>query len=288
MARYAELAEWRGPTVNEGDGDGIPGESADHLAEVRGVVLHIAEGTFEGTIAWQKNPSADVSSHFICAKDGRAAQMVDTSDRAWAQIQGNSAWWSIEFEGYHTQALTPQQMQFAARVLAVAHRDHGVPLQVATSPSGRGLGHHSMGAESGVNWGHSDCPGELIKAQKPAIVALANGGIVPVSNPTPPQLAVDGQLGPLTIARWQTIMGTPADGVISRPSALVKAVQRTLNARIGAGLAVDGDGIRQDGKHYKTVAALQRYLGTGVDGFLSVPVSDAVKAVQRRLNGGAF
>jgi hypothetical protein len=180
MARWTDLAQWVGPTVNEGDGDGKPGEQEDHLLEHRGVVIHIADGTYLGTIAWQRNPAADVSSTFICAKDGRRAQMVDTDDRAWTQRAGNSRWHSIEFEGYTGQSLTAQQVEFAAQVLAREHREYGVPLQVATSPSGRGLGHHSMGAESGVDWGHSECPGPAIKAQKPQIVARAieiiNGG----------------------------------------------------------------------------------------------------------------
>ncbi len=288
MARYPELAEWRGPTVNEGDGDGRPGEPEDRLTECRGVVLHIAEGTYAGTIAWQRNPGADVSSHFICAKDGRAAQMVDTADRAWTQRAGNRGWWSIENEGYAGERLTEQQLMFAARVLVAAHRAHGVPVQVATTPSGRGLGHHSMGAESGVDWGHSDCPGEPIKAQKPDVVrrALAILGQPVVDE----QLVDDGRLGPKTIARWQAIMGTPVDGVISHPSALVRAVQQRLNA-VGAtspALVVDGEGIHQDGRRSRTIGGLQAYLSTPQDGMLSVPVSQAVRALQRRLNGGAF
>ena len=86
-------------------------------------------------------------------------------------------------------------------------------------------------------------------------------------------------------------MGTPADGVISRPSSLVKAVQRHLNAK-GAHLEVDGKGIgRNDDGDYGptlTVKALQKYLGTTADGVLSHPSSSAVKALQRRLTTGKF
>lgn len=103
------------------------------------------------------------------------------------------------------------------------------------------------------------------------------------------KLAVDGKLGPQTIKQWQTVMGTPVDGVIDvRDSELVKAVQRHLNTKNNAGLTVDGVGIRQDGNAYKTVLALQKYLGTPRDGRMSVPVSEVVKAVQRRLNEGWF
>jgi hypothetical protein len=184
MARWTDLATWVGPTINEGDGDGRPGETDDRLTEVRGLVLHIASGFYQGTIAWQRNASADVSSHFIVARDGRCAQMVDTDDRAWTQRSGNSRWLSVELEGFaigdklHAkhpgwERLTDAQIEACARFLARIHRVYGVPLQLATSPSGRGLGHHSMGYESGIDWGHRLCPGEPIKAQKPQILARA-------------------------------------------------------------------------------------------------------------------
>jgi hypothetical protein len=90
VSRWSDLAVWRGPTINEGDGDGTPGEAADRLSSYRGLVVHIASGYFEGTISWQQNPAADVSSHFVVARDGRIAQCVDTADRAWTQRTGNS------------------------------------------------------------------------------------------------------------------------------------------------------------------------------------------------------
>lgn len=163
MARWTDLATWRGPTPNQ----------SGPMVEQRGVVVHIAEGSFEGTISWCKNPASNVSAHFIVATDGRIAQMVDTDVTAWTQRDGNGHWLSIENEGHTPGALTAAQVDANAAILARAHQVYGVPLQLATSPSGRGLGHHSMGAESGVNWGHSQCPGPAIKAQKPQILARA-------------------------------------------------------------------------------------------------------------------
>ncbi|MFI6757690.1 N-acetylmuramoyl-L-alanine amidase [Micromonospora sp. NPDC050417] len=173
MALWTDLATWRGPTVNSGDGDRNGNEATDRMIEHRGLVLHIAEGYFEGTIAWQKNPSSRVSSHFVVAKDGRIAQMVDTDIRSWAQRSGNPTWLSVENEGFVPGALTAQQVEANARLLVRANQIYDVPLQIATSPSGRGLGHHSMGAENGVDWGHPQCPGPAIIAQKPDIVARA-------------------------------------------------------------------------------------------------------------------
>lgn len=171
MGLWTDIAEWVGPTVNC---------NKNGMVEQRGLVLHIAQGSYEGTIGWQKNPTAQVSSHFIAAKDGRLAQMVDTHDRAWTQIEGNGHWLSVENEGFVPDGLSAGQIEAAAQILARAHREYSVPLVVATSPDQRGLGHHSMGAENGVNWGHPSCPGSTIIAQKPAIVARAKeivGGV---------------------------------------------------------------------------------------------------------------
>ena len=51
---------------------------------------------------------------------------------------------------------------------------------------------------------------------------------------------------------------------------------------IAQNLAVDGD----FGRH--TIAALQKYLGSPLDGFISKPKSQMVVALQRRLNTGKF
>lgn len=170
MARWTDIAQWRGPS---------PNITEDDQREHRGLVVHIAEGWYDGTISWQKNPSADVSSHFIVGRDGKIAQMVDTSDKAWAQRSGNPYWLSVECEGFTKghklnpggwESLTAAQIDAIARILLKCHTAYGVPLQTASSATGKGLGHHSMG---GTTWGHQDCPGNPIIAQKDDIVARA-------------------------------------------------------------------------------------------------------------------
>ncbi|MCX0246426.1 peptidoglycan recognition protein family protein [Streptomyces drozdowiczii] len=145
--------------------------TADGQQSVRGVVVHIMAGTLEGSQAWFNNATAQASSHFGTGKDGELRQWVDTADRAWAQSAGNRDWLSVENEGVGGDALTDAQITANARVLAWAHREYGVPLQLAKSPSDRGLGYHAMG---GAAWGgHTSCPGPKIVAQLPTIVARA-------------------------------------------------------------------------------------------------------------------
>lgn len=169
--RWTDIADWIGPTVNEGDGDGKPLETEDAIGAVHGLVLHIQQGTEAGTEAWQRNPASQVSSTFLAPKAGRPRQMVDTADRAWTQVAGNSHWHSSENEGKTGESLTPDQIEGNAQIFARGHMVYGYPLQVTNDPNGFGLCHHSAG---GAAWGgHYDCPGDPIIAQKPQIVARA-------------------------------------------------------------------------------------------------------------------
>lgn len=159
MARWTDVATWDGPTPNRNVG----GQN-----EVRGLVIHIAQGTWAGTRSWCKNPAANVSYHFFTGRQaGQTVQFVDTNDRAWAQRSGNPYWLSMGNEGFtpaspHYRSgwdrLTDHQIESCARVFAKVHQEYGVPLQVTHSPTGRGLGYHRMGA----GWGDPDCPGDYI------------------------------------------------------------------------------------------------------------------------------
>jgi hypothetical protein len=170
VSRWTDLAQWR-PSEAHG------GEMHEH----RGLVLHIAEGFYEGTLAWQHDKANKVSSHFVVGRLGQLAQVVDTDESAWTQRSGNGHWLSLECEGFtlghklHKQhpdwhKLSGAQIEAAAHLLVRAHQQYGVPIQVAVSSAGRGLGHHSMG---GVEWGHLDCPGDPIIQQKAAILTRA-------------------------------------------------------------------------------------------------------------------
>lgn len=118
-------------------------------------------------------------------------------------------------------------------------------------------------------------PGKIIVSPRPAV-----------------KLNLDGKLGENTITALQKRLcaagyKTAVDG--DNGPSTTKALQRYLNAKLGGtDLLVDGVGFAQDGREYKTVRALQRWLGTPQDGKLSMPSSLAVKRLQDRLNRGNF
>lgn len=222
MTLWADIAEWRGPVLHHS------GTIADHMY----VVIHTADGSYEGTIAWQKSTASDNSSHFVVDFDGKIAQVNDTANRSGAQKAGNPYSIAIENAGNENTPLTLPQVEANARILAKAHQVHGIPLQLTGQVGTRGLGHHSMGAESGVDWGHALCPGGIIKTQKPAILAraveIAGGGDMDAAQAK--QLAdvhfalTSGSYGPDQV-RW-------AVHLIPRLDAILKTVG-DIQAKVG-------------------------------------------------------
>lgn len=70
-------------------------------AEINYVVVHTTEGSYGGTINWFKNPSAQVSSHYVVrSSDGQITQMVDDKNVAWHDACFNSQTIGIEHEGF--------------------------------------------------------------------------------------------------------------------------------------------------------------------------------------------
>lgn len=176
MTRIRSLA---GRPIEQHSSPNIGGRMSGH----HGLVLHIAEGTYRGTISWQMNPDqryqdgtrVTTSSTWIVGRDwGEWAQMADTETVAWCQRSGSRTWHSVELEGFAPAAPTPWQIEACAQLLAWEHRTHGVPLAIADHPGERGLGHHSMDREwLGEQWGHEACPGAGVLGAKQQIVRRA-------------------------------------------------------------------------------------------------------------------
>ncbi|MBM4387100.1 MAG: N-acetylmuramoyl-L-alanine amidase [Deltaproteobacteria bacterium] len=53
------------------------------VGDIKYVVIHLAEGTYNGTISWFQNCDSQVSTHYVVSSDGDVAQMVKEKDIAW-------------------------------------------------------------------------------------------------------------------------------------------------------------------------------------------------------------
>ncbi|MCY0926692.1 N-acetylmuramoyl-L-alanine amidase [Streptomyces sp. H27-H1] len=137
----------------------------------RGLVLHVQEG--EGSLYERfSTPGIKASSHFWVSRDGETEQYVSVLDRAWAQVDGNGAWSSVETSGFTTRPLTEAQVDAVARIYAWGARAHGWPPAVSERPDHPGLGVHAMG---GAGWGGHECPGTLRSGQRAEIIRRVRG-----------------------------------------------------------------------------------------------------------------
>lgn len=292
---------------------------------VLGIVLHVTAGlqdlnmegpdnSAEGTAKWAIN--REVSWHAGVDSDS-IVPVLPSTYTGWHAKGYNSRTLGIEISNLDARwdnkpdDWVEATLRNAAKACAAWVAQYGFPLQRATQSqvdaaiaANRKFGftYHSYLSDIRVDPGKTFPWDRFIK-----MVAEELGEKPPApTKPAPVLLKVDGSLGPATIKKWQAVMkkqgatGIVIDGVISRPSNLVKAVQTHLNAKgmkdnDGKRLVVDGFGIQSnsDGRYppkgsTNTIEALQRYLGTNRDGYFSKDSSEAVKALQRRLNTGKF
>lgn len=62
------------------------------------IVIHAMSGSYQGSIAWFKNPKSKVSAHYLVSKKGEMVCMVKPELKAWHVGAFNSPSVGIEFE----------------------------------------------------------------------------------------------------------------------------------------------------------------------------------------------
>jgi hypothetical protein len=128
-------------------------------------VLHVAEGN--NSLRWFGDLKTNLRfSHLWFGKKGQVEQYGDLRRFSWAQRNGNGWGWSCETEGHDDESLTEAQLNALARW----HVWCGARDKIASSPSGSGIGTHSMG---GAAWGGHACPGPIRAAQRNEIIRRA-------------------------------------------------------------------------------------------------------------------
>lgn len=127
------------------------------------------------------------AAHFSVKADGTILQSRDTAYQSAANLNGNHRVIAIENEDHGPRfgstprlpkwvPLTPEQVQANARILAWAHKTHGIPLQLSANslPSSRGLGYHRQGIDG--NFGTYRYPGRVSGGE---VWTLSRGKVCP-------------------------------------------------------------------------------------------------------------
>ncbi len=124
-------------------------------AETRGVVIHVNDGTFDGTISWFSGGSEGVGAHLEVGAD-KVWQLADLDQVCWHAVEANAFSIGIEHAGF---GRTRQEWLEAGHELAYsANRAAWILHQYRLGPPryGHNIWPHSWG---GVAWGNHACPG---------------------------------------------------------------------------------------------------------------------------------
>lgn len=143
------------------------------------VVIHVMDGSMQGTAAWFSNPAANVSAHYGVSSAGEVVQYVSEFDTAWqaGNLDVNRRSIGVEHEGRPADGPwtpTPLQLQASARLVAdICRRNAITPSKLTIVP------------HSSINPKH-ECPGRTWPwdAYLQSVV-MAMGGGTPAHQPAP-------------------------------------------------------------------------------------------------------
>ena len=102
-------------------------------AQIDKIVIHVAEGSYSGTLNWFNNPSSRSSAHYTISRYGAVGQSVREEDIAW-----HAGWWDtnkqsigIEHAGYVRNPdywFTKKMYEASARLSAVLCKKYKIPV----------------------------------------------------------------------------------------------------------------------------------------------------------------
>jgi hypothetical protein len=124
--------------------------------DIRKVVIHVAEGSYSGTVSWFENCAAGASAHYVVSREGRVAQCVRDEDIAW-----HAGWWDtnthsigIEHAGYidNPDWFTRSMYHTSARLSAWCCKKYKIPIDRKHI-----IGHSQVPGCSSGSGGGVDC-----------------------------------------------------------------------------------------------------------------------------------
>ena len=99
--------------------------------DIRKIVIHVAQGSYSGTVGWFGNCAAEASAHYVVGARGGVAQCVRDEDIAW-----HAGWWKtnthsigIEHAGYvnNPDWFTQRMYRASARLSAWCCKKYKIP-----------------------------------------------------------------------------------------------------------------------------------------------------------------
>jgi hypothetical protein len=233
-----------------------PNRYTGRISPIRYVVIHTMEvdendpNVAEAVARVFATPARQASAH-VCVDTDSAVRCVADEDTAWAAPGANASGLQIELAGRAGQTTADWAdtashaiLARAAQVCADWATRWGIPLRhlsVAELAAGtvKGFIGHVDASQAFHQSDHWD-PGTGFPWDRFLAMVAAAAGTTPSAPPASgpvvePHIDEDGIRGPVTIGRWQQVMGTPVDKVISTPkSTLIAHDQAFLNSVVAA------------------------------------------------------
>jgi hypothetical protein len=99
-------------------------------AKIDFIIIHIAQGSYSGTINWFKDPRSNVSAHYVVGRTGRITQCVRNEDIAWhaGNWTYNKRSIGIEHAGYARNRWTRPMYRSSAKLSANLCRRFNIPI----------------------------------------------------------------------------------------------------------------------------------------------------------------
>ena len=138
------------------------------------IVLHICQGSYEGSLNWLKNPASKVSAHFLISDTSVISQLVECKNSAWhAGVVVNPTWpllkqnvnpnfytLGIELAGFSKDLPTLSKIVTVSRLIRALCNKFNIPVDLSHI-----IPHHAINA-------NKTCPGPNINI--PNIVYCAS------------------------------------------------------------------------------------------------------------------
>lgn len=127
-------------------------------ADINWIIMHTIQGSYEGGINTFKNPSSNVSAHYVVGKEpGEFTKMVRPKDVAWTAGDAgyNAHGINIELEGYAGNGFPDQQYENIAELLEFLCEEYNIPKR---GPEFRVAPCDPMAGKGGII-GHIHIPG---------------------------------------------------------------------------------------------------------------------------------
>jgi hypothetical protein len=102
------------------------------VKQVDMIIVHVAQGSYSGTISWFKYGGSDVSAHYVVSQKGKVAQCVRNEDIAWhaGNWRYNRMSIGIEHAGYagNPDTWTNRMYHSSANLSAYLSKRYNIPV----------------------------------------------------------------------------------------------------------------------------------------------------------------